>query len=61
MARADFRCPECGHMEEIDLSIAVQSMTCDNELGDGARCPVMLERVWAPPHLGPMSSGEPPR
>jgi len=67
MASADYRCRECGYVIEIDTSSgptaspfhSEPAWLCQSDEPD--KCPGTFDRVWAPPHIGPGSSGEPPR
>ena len=59
MIRADYRCRECGKIEEFtfddELPVVVDHYCSDTK--DMAR----WDRKWGPPHTGRGSSGEPPR
>ena len=62
--RADFRCESCGHVETLELQ-GDHEMICANVVGEDEDgeviCQGVMDRVWTAPHMGQMSSGEPPR
>lgn len=66
MSLVDYRCRECGYELEADYRIYGQVIDnaehippADNE--EHTVCLGRLDRVWTAPHMGSMSSGEPPR
>jgi hypothetical protein len=64
-ARADFLCDTCGAIVEYELDHPeYQSqgvIACPGYTPEGDPCPGDMDRIWAAPHMGQMSSGEPPR
>lgn len=63
MATADFMCNHCGTTIERSLVPGRDPGVrfAPHQRPDGTDCDRPLRRVWTAPHLGRMSSGEPPR
>ena len=65
MSLVDYRCRECGYELEADYRVYGQVIDNAEHLTpsseEEAVCLGRLDRVWSAPHMGAMSSGEPPR
>lgn len=62
MTGADYKCVVCGFRRDFYFERTpppTHHQYHDNDLGQ--ECHGSFNRVWTAPHLGAMSSGEPPR
>lgn len=61
MVRVDFKCRACGGIVTLGGRLLTSRKEWQHREIEDVECEGVLDRVWSAPHMGAMSSGEPPR